>query len=76
MSYFLFKYFRNRRLVRQQIEDIIEIEFNGYRGSKYGPIKLVHNTLRSEIGNDSFLQFLKEATQKCPKPIYKSSIEI
>lgn len=74
MSFYLFKYFQNRRLIRQQIEDIIEKEFNGYRGAKYGPIKLVHNTLRDEIGNDRFLQFLKDVIEKFPKPEYKSTI--
>lgn len=75
MSFYLFKYFQNRRLVRQQIEDIIEREFNGYRGTMYGPIKLVHNTLRQEMGNDLFLKFLKKAIAKIPKPQYKSILD-
>lgn len=71
MSFDLFKYFQNKRLIRDQINEIIERRYNGYRGDKWTPLKLVHTNLRREIGSKKFLQFLLECEEANPKPEFK-----
>lgn len=46
---------------QQKIDALIEDEFKGYRGRYYWGIKFVHDALRSEVGDEIFLQVLEES---------------
>lgn len=57
--------------VKQQINDIIERQYNGYRGDKYKSLQQAHKNLRNVLGDDEFLLALQAYERANPKPIYK-----
>jgi len=56
---------------QEQIEKIIENEYNNYQGKFYIRLKMIHSLIREKQGDEKFLKFLLDSKSKNPKPIYK-----
>ena len=53
--------------VKQKIAEIIKERYSNYEPRAYMRLKKLHDTIRREVGDVLFLQFLKEKTTDPPK---------
>lgn len=51
---------------KEHIDLIVERRYNGYRGSKMILIKRMHAFIRNGMGDEMFLNYLKEAEKRIP----------
>ena len=55
-----------------QIELILQKRYNRHKGEKIQKIKIIHELMRENLGDKSFLVYLKEIGSKLPEvPEYK-----
>lgn len=57
--------------MNNEIESIIERQFNGYRGKMMKPIEKAHNEIRLLGGDGEFLKFLREQEKNNPRPVFE-----
>lgn len=60
----------SQKTIQQQIEEIAERQYNGYRGNMFSLVGVWHGALRSSIGDYLFLAFLEKQERDNPKPVY------
>lgn len=56
--------------IRQQINEIIERQYNGYRGNAMRLVGIAHALLHERIGDYLFLAYLEKQERDNPKPVY------
>lgn len=61
----------NEKTINEQINEIIERQYNGYRGRQWRSIHFSHWLLRGQVGDYVFLAFLEKQERDNPKPIFK-----
>lgn len=60
----------NIKSIQQQIEEIEERQYNGYRGNAMRLVGVAHELLRDAIGDYLFLAYLEKQERDNPKPVY------
>lgn len=56
--------------IKEEIEEIIERQYNGYRGNAMRLVGVAHELLRDAIGDYLFLAYLEKQERDNPKPVY------
>lgn len=56
---------------RKEIERIVEERYNGYRGTSFKQLEVLHNAIRESVSEKDFLAFLKNCDKINPRPVYK-----
>lgn len=51
----------------KEIDSIIEKRYRGYKGEKIKKIKVIHELMRENLGDELFLVYLKEIESKLPE---------
>lgn len=64
----------DRRVIKKQINEITERQYNGYIGDRYKSLHKAHTHLRKQIGDKRFLSFLQDQEKTNPKPIYTNEL--
>jgi hypothetical protein len=59
------------KTTRQKINEIIERQYNGYRGNAMSLVGIAHTMLREAIGDYLFLAYLEKQERDNPKPVYQ-----
>jgi hypothetical protein len=65
----------NEKSINDQINEIIERQYNGYRGKKLSHLKFLHGVMRSAYGDQMFLAYLEKQERDNPKPVYAKEKE-
>ena len=58
------------KTIQQQINEIVERQYNGYRGNAMRLMGIAHKLLRQQIGDYLFLAYLEKQERDNPKPVY------
>lgn len=60
----------SQKTIHQQIEEIIERQYHGYRGNAMHLVGIAHKLLRQQIGDYLFLAYLEKQERDNPRPVY------
>lgn len=60
----------SQKSIQQQIIEIEERQYNGYRGNAMRLVGIMHECLRDAIGDFAFLKYLEKQERDNPRPVY------
>lgn len=58
------------KTIQQQIDEIIDRQYNGYRGDAMALVGIAHGILRDFVGDYLFLAYLEKQERDNPRPVY------
>lgn len=53
--------------IKEEIDSIIEKRYRGYKGEKIKKIRVIHEIMRENLGDELFLVYLKEIESELPE---------
>lgn len=65
----------DEKSINDQINEIVERQYNGYRGRLHKRLGLVHYEMRVLFGDTMFLSYLEKRERDNPKPVYHVQTE-
>lgn len=61
--------------IKDQIRAIQEDQYSGFRGRIFAQLKPLHDKLNCLLGDKKYLQYLINAKENNPRPVYKIPAE-
>jgi hypothetical protein len=58
------------KTIKEEINEIVERQYNGYRGNAMRLVGIAHGLLHDAIGDYLFLAYLEKQERDNPKPVY------
>lgn len=55
---------------QDRINQIVKEQYNDFRGSVFAALKPMHDGIRREFGDDTYLDFLERSVRENPRPAY------